>query len=83
MGVELEIDHGGESDYNAERILALANQSEERIYCKHDGSLDDGFEIVSHPMTMDYHQHEMNWNEILAKAVEAGTMTGLENKILC
>ena len=72
MGVELEIDHGGESDYNAEKIIFLANQDEERIYCKHDGSLDDGFEVVSHPMTMDYHRNEMNWNEILAKAVEMG-----------
>lgn len=26
-------------------------------YCKHDGSLDDGFEIVTHPMTLAYAQN--------------------------
>jgi hypothetical protein len=25
----------------------------ERLYCKHDGSLNDGVELVSHPMTLD------------------------------
>jgi len=69
MGVELEIDDGGESDSNAEKICNLANFDEERIYCKHDGSLDDGFEIVSHPMTLDYHTNSMNWREIMAEAI--------------
>jgi len=55
MGVELEIDEGGESDYNAEKLCDIANAEGDHIYCKHDGSLDDGFEIVSHPMTLDYH----------------------------
>ena len=36
MGVELEIDEGGESDSNAEKICKIANSDEERIYCKHD-----------------------------------------------
>ena len=72
MGVELEIDRGGEDNANAEKILAVANRNEDRIYCKHDGSLDDGFEIVSEPMTLEYHMNEMNWREILDKAVELG-----------
>ena len=49
-GVELEIDKGGEDESNAEALIKLANESSERIYCKHDGSISDGFEIVSHPM---------------------------------
>lgn len=72
MGVELEIDHAGESNANAQQILELANAAEEHVYCKHDGSLDEGFEIVSHPMTLDYHAHSMNWEEILAKAISMG-----------
>lgn len=70
MGVELEIDKGGELDEKAEQLLNLANYSDERIYCKHDGSLHDGFEVVSHPMTLDYHIKKMNWKELFEKAVE-------------
>ena len=70
MGVELEIDKGGESDENAEEILRLGNRDGRRIYCKHDGSLYEGFEIVSHPMTLEYHKDKMNWGKIFNKALE-------------
>ncbi len=46
-GIELEIDKGGEYDENAQKIIDIANKDAERIYCKHDGSIDSGFEIVS------------------------------------
>lgn len=69
-GIELEIDKGGECGENAQKLLDLANAKEERIYCKHDGSINNGFEIVSHPMTYEYHTKEMNWADILKKAVE-------------
>lgn len=72
LGVELEIDEGGESNDNAERILAVANDMSERCYCKHDGSLDDGFEIVTHPMSLRYHETEMPWDAVLKKAVRMG-----------
>lgn len=72
FGIELEVDDGGEIDRKAAKILDVANSSEERVYIKHDGSLNDGFEIVTHPMTLDYHLKEMPWAEILAKAREMG-----------
>lgn len=72
FGVELEIDGGGESSSNAAVLLDQANQYGTRIYCKHDGSLDDGFEIVTHPMTLDYHLSEMPWQDILTSAAEMG-----------
>lgn len=72
MGVELEVDEGGEISSHARQIMDLTNHPEEHIYCKHDGSLEDGFEIVSHPMTLDYHQNEMTWRTILSKAVSLG-----------
>lgn len=68
-GVELEIDKGGEENENAERLLDIANIREERIYCKHDGSISDGFEIVSHPMSLEYHTNTMNWRDIFEEAV--------------
>ena len=57
FGVELEIDGGGEYTDNAESILSIANREQNLIYCKHDGSLDDGFEIVTHPMSLDFQLH--------------------------
>lgn len=60
FGVELEIDGAGECNSNAERIIEAAHQNGlEYIYCKHDGSLEDGIEIVTHPMSPMFHQHEM------------------------
>lgn len=69
MGVELEIDKGGEDNDNAVAVLSVANRSAEHIYCKHDGSLNEGFEMVSHPMTLDYHANEMNWLDVFDEAV--------------
>lgn len=75
FGIELEIDCGGESNANAAELLRIANAGEERAYCKHDGSLDDGFEIVTHPMTLAYHQNVMPWAEILDRAAELGYLS--------
>lgn len=75
FGVELEIDDAGESDRKAAEILEVANDSADHLYCKHDGSLDDGFELVTHPMTLDYHTTEMPWRSVLAKAKELGYLS--------
>ncbi len=72
LGVELEIDSGGESDDNANQLMEIGNRLHEHIYIKHDGSLDDGMEIVTHPMTLEYHVKEMPWREILREAVSMG-----------
>lgn len=75
FGVELEIDGAGEKHANAAKIEAVANQNTDHIYCKHDGSLDQGFEIVTHPMTLAYHMNIMPWPEILNKAKEMGYLS--------
>ncbi|MGM9551720.1 MAG: amidoligase family protein [Clostridia bacterium] len=67
MGVELEIDEGEELHDNAQALIEIAGS--DRIYCKHDGSLDDGFEIVSHPMSLDYHIHKMPWGDVFEQAI--------------
>lgn len=69
FGVELEIDDGGKDDDNAGRLKDIANVRNEHIYIKSDGSIDDGFEIVSHPMTLDYHINTMDWESVLYEAV--------------
>lgn len=72
LGIELEIDGAGESDSNAQKILEVANRDEERLYAKHDGSLSEGIELVSHPCTVDYHLNEMPWAEVMEKAKQLG-----------
>lgn len=71
FGIELEIDGAGEDEDNAEIIMDEINHRKEHIYCKHDGSLNDGFEIVSHPMTYNYIQKiKSNFKNMLEKARE-------------
>jgi hypothetical protein len=72
MGVELEVDEGGKDDDNAGTLKNIANSSDEHIYIKADGSLEDGFEIVSHPMTLQYHLEKMDWESVLKEAVDMG-----------
>ncbi len=70
FGVELELDKGGEDDDKAEEILSCTDS--DHLYIKHDGSLDDGMELVSHPMTLDYHMNRMPWENIVETAVDLG-----------
>ncbi len=71
-GVELEIDRGGEIASNADKLLEIANSNSEHLYCKHDGSLDDGFEMVSHPASLYYHISGIDWLKIFNCAVAMG-----------
>lgn len=72
LGVELEIDGAGQDDYAARHILGAANASAEHLYIKTDGSLDNGMELVTYPMTLDYHMNYMPWNAILDEARSLG-----------
>ncbi len=71
FGIELEIDGAGKDGDNADDLLEIANLSGEHIYIKSDGSLDDGMEIVSHPMTLDFHK-KFCWEDIMRKAISLG-----------
>lgn len=72
FGVELEIDGAGEYGNNASMIQDVANAYREHIYIKHDGSLDEGMEIVTHPMTLEYHLESMPWGDVIEKALKLG-----------
>jgi hypothetical protein len=56
MGFELEVEviDGGMREH-AERVI---NSLGEHVYLKHDGSLSHGFEIVTHPHTLDSYRKE-------------------------
>ncbi len=72
IGVELELDDGGCSNSNARILTKLANEKGAHIYIKTDGSLDEGFEIVTHPMTLKYHMEVMPWKELTKEALHLG-----------
>lgn len=69
LGVELEVDNGGEKGSNAEQFQYVTGDA---MYYKHDGSLDDGIECVTHPMTLHYHRFEFPWESLCETAVELG-----------
>ena len=69
FGVELEVDRGGEDTDAAEQFLTITGK---QMYIKHDGSLNEGFELVTHPMTLSYHSREFPWEELTREAVRLG-----------
>jgi len=42
--VELEVDRGSESSGNVKELLDIANNTIEKLYVKHHGIIDEGFE---------------------------------------
>lgn len=73
VGVELEIDRGGENDDNAEAIVEAGGHTPNQdITCESDGSLDDGFELISTTATVDYHIRRYNWGDMMQEAIEHG-----------
>ena len=60
FGVELECDKG-DYPYDAAREIAALT---DRVYCKHDGSLDNGYEVVTHPGTLAWHMNVFPWRDI-------------------
>ena len=75
FGVELEIDGAGERAANALALLNIANRDGDCAYIKHDGSLNEGLEIVTHPMSLDYHRNKMPWAELCRKAASLGYLS--------
>lgn len=72
LGVELEIDNGGEQDSVAKKLMDIGNRDAEHIYIKHDGSLNEGMVIVTHPMTLDYHKAQMPRAAVMEAALAEG-----------
>lgn len=73
LGVELEVDDGGESNVNAARVVDIMNEGGPFIYCSHDGSLTNGFEIITMPATNAYHHSiRHTYDEMVAQLKEMG-----------
>ena len=68
-GVELELELDGADRADTAKDITLTGK--EFVYCKRDGSLNDGIEIVSHPATYAFHMTNI-WKRIINTAVEDG-----------
>lgn len=69
IGIELEYHHCGESDSRADRIISSLA---EVIYAKHDGSLNDGMEFVTHPCTPKVHLLGIDWGGFMTRLKDCG-----------
>lgn len=60
FGVELECDRGNNPGRTASLICGITD----RLYCKHDGSLTNGYEVVTHPGTLAWHMERFPWERV-------------------
>jgi len=70
FGIEIEVENSRTGDYHDRVRAAEYAQSHlepiDLAYLKNDGSLSDGFEIVTHPMTHDFYMNQASelWNTL-------------------
>ncbi len=81
LGVELEVDRGRKNkvshswEENPRNILdplGVLSQDNSLFYLKRDGSLRAGFELVTHPCSLSYHQASFPWPEVLEELRRVG-----------
>lgn len=74
LGVELEVDDGGENSSSARYITSVLNKDimSEYTYCMHDGSLSDGFEIATMPSSLLFHMNKVNYQDAFKLAATMG-----------
>ena len=70
-GIELEIDKGDSVRKCCQDLYEISDD-EDLFYLKHDGSLSDGIEIVTHPCSLDYQLNEMPWDDIAKISLDNG-----------
>lgn len=69
MGVELEINNCA-TRCNVSDVLKLSND-EELFHLEEDSSLDNGFELVTRPFTLKYHEQCFRW-EAICRILDSG-----------
>lgn len=61
MGFELEMECRGAYTVN-EAVETVSAKWGSFAYCKHDGSLENGLELVTHPFTLEYAHNCIDWS---------------------
>ena len=71
LGVELEVDNG-----EVDRVLDYVwphSDNEKLFYLKQDSSLGSrGVELVTHPLTAEFHRREFPWEDVLKDFIRIG-----------
>lgn len=73
-GLEVEVDRPrrGDTACSAEALSDRLDDITNLVYCKHDGSLCEGVELVSHPCSLRFHMNGMRWKYLAQTCVKAG-----------
>ncbi len=71
LAFELEVEADG--DYSCSDLAGSLARAE--WYFKSDGSLSDGFEVVSHPFTYDYFRQDLPWQRMLTECRDSGFLS--------
>lgn len=75
LGCEIEAEMKP-TEYSIEALASAAQCVEDicdgRVYLKRDGSVPNGFEMVSHPATLASHMYDAHWTGILNKCAKHG-----------
>jgi hypothetical protein len=61
LGFELEVEANGSGKNHG---AGLFENDEDIVYLKQDGSIHNGFEIVTHPMTLDWAMEHFPWQRL-------------------
>jgi len=64
FGVELEMEPRGRTE-QSDLIEALGGITQEKFILKEDGSLDDGVELVTIPLSLEDHLSRFGWEHVL------------------
>ncbi len=71
MGMELEVDGGNNIPEIAEELIEYSKE-ETLFYLKEDGSLNNGFEIVTHPCSLNFFEEDFPFKEVLKRCKNYG-----------
>lgn len=64
LGIELEIDDAGEDNKHTKTLLRITDPKNKRMYIKHNSSLNEGLELVTHPMSLTEQLHHFLWETL-------------------
>ena len=64
LGFELEVESRNSSSSRYGGAVIAQGELGSHAYMKDDGSLNDGFEVVTHPHTLEQYQTNFNWDFI-------------------
>lgn len=73
LGLEMEFHRCGESDERANHIIADLDKI---VYAKHDGSLHNGMEFVTHPCTPKFHMQNIDYGAFFSRVQSLNGQSG-------